>query len=59
MYEKIYALLNVWENEWQDLQDKIALESCEPDSDLHVAFLKTKADKLESCMEELRKIVSE
>jgi len=56
---EIYMLLDKWENEWQDLQDRIALESCEEDSDLHVEFLKTQAKTLYDCMEELRGAISE
>jgi hypothetical protein len=59
MEHKIYELLGKWENEWQDLQDRIALESCESDSDLYVEFLKLEAKALYNRMEELRKIVSE
>jgi hypothetical protein len=57
MEHKIYVLLDKWENEWQDLQDKIAL--CKQDNDLHFEFLKIKARVLYDCMEELRGIVSE
>jgi hypothetical protein len=59
MYEKIYALISKWEEKWQFLHEQIASAKKEPDSELHVHFLVTKASELEGCINELTALVSE